>query len=211
MCSWPVATFALKASAFWLKCQQGFQPISSWYRKTLSCWCNSRLRTLRFTQSSLLWTWVAGNAPKYPAVSSTYLLQNSGTVWKVDSDSCSTSSMTRFATTTNKRDPITVLWICWHTLPQRPGRWPPGKVGAGSRCVHGEIGLVWNWWDVHQPFMDGTGVWYTGERRHYIKRNYDFCVRHILCGDKVSKLLGVPHVGAMKTLAAWRVMMQVFY
>ena len=28
--------------------------------------------------------------------------------------------------------------------PQRPGRWPPGKGGAGSRCVHRETGLVWN-------------------------------------------------------------------
>ena len=38
--------------------------------------------------------------------------------------------------------------------PQRPGRWPPGKVGAGSRCVLGEDGPVWNWWDIHQLITD---------------------------------------------------------
>ena len=39
-------------------------------------------------------------------VSSMYLLQNRGGVWKVDSASCSTSSITRFATTTNTGDPF---------------------------------------------------------------------------------------------------------
>ena len=35
-----------------------------------------------------------------------YLLQNRGGVWKVDSASCSTSSITRFAATTDTGDPI---------------------------------------------------------------------------------------------------------
>ena len=34
-------------SAFWLKCRQCFQPISSWYRRTL--YCCSQLRSPRFT------------------------------------------------------------------------------------------------------------------------------------------------------------------
>ena len=77
-------------------------------------------------------------------MSSTYLLLNRGHVWKVDSSSCSTSSMTRFATTINKVDPITVHGTAGIPCPQRPGRWPPRKVGAGSRCVHREAGPVWN-------------------------------------------------------------------
>ena len=43
MCSQPVTIFAMKKnSAFWSKHWQGFQPISSWYRRTLY---NSQLRS----------------------------------------------------------------------------------------------------------------------------------------------------------------------
>ena len=52
-------------------------------------------------------------------VSSTYLLQNCDGLWKVDGASCSTSSITRFATTTDTGDPIAVPWICRSTLPSK--------------------------------------------------------------------------------------------
>ena len=52
-------------------------------------------------------------------VSSTYLLQTRGGVWKVDSASCSTSSITRFTTTTDTVDSIAVPWICRYTLPSK--------------------------------------------------------------------------------------------
>jgi len=85
-----------------------------------------------YAQGSILfrWMWKKLTRPE----SSMYLLQNCGGVWKVDSASCSTSSMTRFGTTTDTDDPIAILWICLYTLPTKPGRWPPGKVGERSRC-----------------------------------------------------------------------------
>ena len=47
-----------------------------------------------------------------------YLLQNlGGGVWKVDSASRLTSSMTTFANSTDTGDPIAVPWICRYTLP----------------------------------------------------------------------------------------------
>ena len=74
-------------------------------------------------QGSILfrWSWKESTRLEGSAVhvSSTYLLQNRGGVWKVDSASCSTSSITRFATTTDTGDPIAVPWICRFTLPSK--------------------------------------------------------------------------------------------
>ena len=94
---------------------------------------------------------VGGSAVK---VSSTYLLQNRGGVWKEDSASCSTSSITRFATTTDTVDSIAVLWIYRYTLPSRAGQGPPGKVGeGGADVIHRETGPVWKRWVIHQMVL----------------------------------------------------------
>ena len=97
-----------------------------------------------------------------------YLLQNRGGGWKVDSASCSTSSITRFATTTDTGDPIVYFAF-------------KGQVGGlqaelekGADVIHGEAGSVWKRRVIHQTVtgnLDGSGGWRTGEKRHNIERH----------------------------------------
>ena len=70
-------------------------------------------------------------------VSSTYLLKIRGGVWKVDSASCSTSSITRFANTTDTGDPIAVPWICRYTFKGQVGGLQ-AKLENGEDVIHSE-------------------------------------------------------------------------
>ena len=94
-------------------------------------------------------------------VSSTYLLQNRGGVWKEDSASCSTSSITRFATTTDTVDSIAVPWIYRYTLPSKARSvafrqsW---RKGGGADVIHRETGPVWKRWVIHQTVLWQRGV-----------------------------------------------------
>ncbi len=56
-----------------------------------------------------------------------------------------------------------------------------GQVGGlqaelekGADVIHGEAGSVWKRWVIHQTVtgnLDGSGGWYTGEKRHDIERH----------------------------------------
>ena len=103
-------------------------------------------------------------------MSSMYLLQDLGGVWKVDSASCSRSSMTKFTTTTATVDPVDLL--VYFALKGQVGGLQ-ANLEEGANVIHRETGPVWRRWVIYQPVTGVTWttreVAHTGEKRHYIK------------------------------------------